>query len=273
MPSFVTMRRHAIAFGLSVLAGCKSSSDGSVPSTSSNGSVLPRPIPHGSGATDLLLRHTVGGGFSGYGFNWTGLPVAALFGDGRVVFATVAGNPTSPQMREARLTAAQIEQLLERADELGLFSGSTMRHDFEDADVSVLTLRAADRCVSHSATPPPVADGQAAFLAQLHRLLTADVAATATPWQYELVAIEYNRITPAAGCAGAPLWPLEAPTDAPVTQRFCRVLARQLATTLVPPDAETDRRVATTASGCVGYVYRPLLPGETGCPDAFSRCP
>jgi hypothetical protein len=272
------MFRHCL--GSIVLIGCTSSDVGQArPDGGSNpgphdASVLPRPIPRATGATDLLVGHTVGGEFSGYGMNWTGLPVVALLGDGRAVFATVVGNPTSRQMKEVRLSPAEVDRILEAADEHGLFAGSTKGSGPADANYSILTLRAADRCVTHQETPPPVEGEHAAFLAQLRQSLSKP---SATAWAYERVAIEYWHITPAIGCADARAWPLEAPPDA-ITQRTCRVLDRQAAAPLAPQnDNEFDQleaRMDQAGSACVFYVYRPLLPNEAGCPlpDPFESC-
>lgn len=246
-------------------------------------SVFPRPIPHGASPTELLVRYTVGGGYSGTGLSWAGLPVLALFGDGRLIFATVTSNPMSNQMREAHVSGTDIEAILEHADALGLFAGSTSQPSAADvakgnfavdADQSEFTLRAGDRCVSHRETPPPVDGAVASLVTDLRELLARDVvAATVGPWRYESVALTYNWAAPTLDCTNAPVWPLQPPpAAAPITATVCNVVDRQAASTLVPGPSDDDRMLAASY-GCIAYEFRPLLPGEAGCSGtSFPGC-
>jgi hypothetical protein len=302
------LRLAAVGFiGLLILPACSSSNiAGSVPSRATKGSaggvpdsgggdgsaqsVFPRPIPHGGNPTDLLVRYTVGGGYSGTGMAWAGLPLIALFGDGRLIFATVTSNAMSDQMQEAHVSGTDIEAILEHADALGLFAGSTSEPSAADiakgnftadADQSELTLRAGDRCVTHRKNPPPLDGAIAAVVADLLALTASDaVAATAEPWRFESVALTYSWTGPYLVCANAPAWPLQPPPAASQNTRVCSVVDRQAASTLAPVPPHDDSMLAAGAGdqidggvGCIAYKFRPLLPGEAGCTDtSFPGC-
>lgn len=80
-------------------------------------------IEHPTGATDIVLRYDVGGGFMMAGWAASQVPTFTLYGDGTVVFrntmqemppavgSVTRGNP----LRIARLSEAQIQDLLEFA--------------------------------------------------------------------------------------------------------------------------------------------------------------
>lgn len=128
--------------------------------TSPTPTVPPTPAPtlaveHATGATDVVLRMSTGGGFVAPGFLLTEVPEFSLYGDGTVVFrnpADVAPAPVpddgvfrSAAFRTARLTEAQIQELLEFAVGPGGLGIARAQYDpccIADAPSTTFTLRA-----------------------------------------------------------------------------------------------------------------------------------
>jgi hypothetical protein len=96
------------------------SSPGATPGTPASPS--PDAIGHPTGATDIVLRLSEGGGFSMPGFSAGETPIFTLYGDGLVVFQGVEPPEWGPDgtivpapMRTARLAPDQVQSLLEFA--------------------------------------------------------------------------------------------------------------------------------------------------------------
>jgi hypothetical protein len=159
-------------------------SDGpsSTPSSSPTGSPeTAGAIVHPVGATDIVLRYDVGGGFVAPGFALSQTPVFTLYGDGRVVFKDLkaapppaAGSATpNPPLHTARLDEHQVQQLLTLA--LGPAGLATADAEYPnphvaDAPTTTFTIDAggAKRAVAIMAlgigTPDaPDASGRAGF--------------------------------------------------------------------------------------------------------------
>jgi hypothetical protein len=111
-------------------------------------------IDHATGATDLLLRFEEGGGFVAPTFAMIQVPYFSLLGDGTVLYRPVSapfpeqkpGEPLRfPPLRVARLTEAQVQQLL--ADALGPAGLAVARARYDnmqvaDAPTAVFTVNA-----------------------------------------------------------------------------------------------------------------------------------
>jgi hypothetical protein len=135
----------APALALVVMAGC-SAGGGALPSAAPSGATTAMPsstpapagtVEHKTGATDIVLRYSEGGGFIMPAFQATQAPFFTLYGDGRVVFrnpmldlppAQGSVAPFNP-MRTARLTEDQIQSLLVRALGDGGLAGARARYD------------------------------------------------------------------------------------------------------------------------------------------------
>ena len=133
-----------------VLVGC----GGLLPSPTTGPSEAPTEAPTTSptthpptGATDVLLRMLSGGGLPWYiGPTYIRPPEFTLYGDGRVIYLVVSGEP--PQLMQARLNEEQVATLLEYAlgegglararaeyDEPGIFDVGTTRFMVNAGDI------------------------------------------------------------------------------------------------------------------------------------------
>jgi hypothetical protein len=131
---------------------------GSAASQSPSQSPTPAPtlaIDHATGATDVVLRMSTGGGFVAPGFLLTEAPEFTLFGDGTVVFRNPADVAPAPvpddgvfrnaPFRRARLTEAQIQELLEFAIGPGALGIARAQYDpccVADAPSTTFSLHA-----------------------------------------------------------------------------------------------------------------------------------
>lgn len=129
-----------------IVAAC--SSGGAVPTQSASPSGIPSaaptstPVPagtveHKTGATDIVLRYSEGGGFIMPAFQATQAPFFTLYGNGTVVFRNPMLEPPAAQgsvapfspMRTATLTEEQIQALLVQALGDGGLAAARARYD------------------------------------------------------------------------------------------------------------------------------------------------
>ena len=142
---------------LLLVAACAGGAGGSA-SPTPTASPTPAPtlaVEHATGATDVVLRMSTGGGFVAPGFLLTQAPEFTLYGDGTVVFrnpADVVPPPVpddgvfrSAVFRTARMTEAQMQELLEFAigpSGLGIARAQYDPCCIADAPSTTFTLRA-----------------------------------------------------------------------------------------------------------------------------------
>jgi hypothetical protein len=126
------------------------------PSPSSGPAITPEPsgVDHPTGATDVVLRMDVGGGFMPIDFAASQAPTFTLFGDGRIVFQPkleVFPQPDSsgitrfPAWRTGQLDGGQIEELLTFAlgpGGLGTARDSYIEGGIADAANTIFTINA-----------------------------------------------------------------------------------------------------------------------------------
>jgi hypothetical protein len=95
------------------------------PSSSSSTTLPPGAITHPTGATDVVLRITTGGGFVPIEFNYTLIPELTLYGDGRVIVTgpvvLIYPGPALPNLQTAVLPDETIQAILAAAKDAGLF--------------------------------------------------------------------------------------------------------------------------------------------------------
>jgi hypothetical protein len=114
--------------GLLALSLAACSATGASPSPAGSPSASPTEagaVEHPTGATEIVLRMKEGGGFVPMGYAATEMPQFTLYGDGSVIYRP-AGMPSVgeaqvlPALRKARMTEAQIGQLVRYALQAGL---------------------------------------------------------------------------------------------------------------------------------------------------------
>jgi hypothetical protein len=119
---------------------------------------LVTPIPHPMGATDLVLRMEVGGGFVPIDFLVSQAPTFNLYGDGTVIYRSPQSPEPSPlaspyatvirmpAFRTGRLTEAELQDLLLFALDTGGLRTAATHYDpgnIADAPSTIFTINAA----------------------------------------------------------------------------------------------------------------------------------
>lgn len=276
---------------LPVLAACGVGSASSSP-PGSTPSPTPAGIAHPTGAGELVLRFDEGGGFVPVEFFAAHVPYFSLYGDGTVVFVRTSaqtgqaadGTSTGQPLRTARLTEAQIQELLSFALADGGLAVARDHYDTQgiaDAPTAVFELHAAGSAKHVSVyalgmdTQP---DADSAVKASLGRLAArlrdfdAGGASGAAPY----VATAYRGVLTEAGAPGVKVrawpWPSIAPTDFRLPQDPNAF--QQLTRTMTPAEAAV-LGVDGFSNGITGglwlrapdgrvfsFVLRPLLPDE-----------
>jgi hypothetical protein len=165
-PRFAPGRRFApwptILALIAVLAGCGGPFGSPSPGSATPGSPSPGgpsgaegdTISHPTGATDLILREEVGGGFVPIGFFATQAPFFSLYGDGTVIYRDETAPLPEPgpdgivrahPFRRARLAEPQVQELLRFALTEGGLAVARERYDaanVADAPTTIFTIRA-----------------------------------------------------------------------------------------------------------------------------------
>jgi hypothetical protein len=246
------------------------------------------------GADDLVLRVDVDGGLVPPGFFLTHLPVFSLYGDGTAVFPgpvdDIYPSPLLPNLLSARLTEAEMQELLAAADVAGLL-GPDASFDVDgiaDAPTTFFTTTvdgSTHRISAYALGIDVGATGESPTAQARTRLSTfrARVADLAAFLGRPLGESAYG----AAGVrifAGAPgeadpaltrqqlAWPLAAdpttgvPTRIPGT-RCLAVSGSDLEAFTTAARTANALTVWTAPSGRYSLSVRPLLPDETGCPS------
>jgi hypothetical protein len=251
-------------------------------------------VEHAKGATDVVLRMSTGGGFVAPGFLLTEVPEFTLYGDGTVVFrnpADVAPAPVpddgvfrSAGFRTARLTEAQIQELLEFAIGPGGLGIARAQYDpccVADAPSTTFTLRAGglDKLVNIGALdfddPQPGPDTlvRKAFKTVADRLRNFDRGGVPSP---AYIPTAYRGIlSDGGGGLAVPIhdWPwtafgpdgFSAPADPNSFPTMTRTLTADEVDALNVKGIEGGAQsiALRTSDGKVFLLaLRPLLPGE-----------
>lgn len=277
---------------LPVLAACGAGSAGSSPPGSTPGPT-PAGIAHPTGTGELVLRFDEGGGFVPVEFFAAHVPYFSLYGDGTVVFVRTSAQPgqapdgtsTGLPLRTARLTEAQIQELLTFALSEGGLAIAADHYDTQgiaDAPTAVFELHAAGdvKRVSVYALGMDTQPGaDSAIKAALGRLATrlhdfdAGGAVASAPY----VAATYRGVlNEAGGVQGGNIrawpWPSIAPTDFGLPQDPNAF--QQLSRPMTPAEAAAlgvdgfsngitgGLRLRAPDGRVFSFVLRPLLPDE-----------
>jgi hypothetical protein len=110
-----------------------------------------------TGADDVVVSITNEGGFVPTGFAFANTPIVMVTGDGRVLSAgpmiAIFPGPLLPNVQQRSISPAGVQQLLARADELGLLADvSYERNDMiADAGTTIVTLTVDGTTYRHEA--------------------------------------------------------------------------------------------------------------------------
>jgi hypothetical protein len=259
-------------------------------------------IAHPTAAEEVVLRIEYVGGFTLPEARLTQLPLAALYGDGRLVtegpVIAIYPPPALPNLRQIRLTEEGIQAVLAAADPAGLI-GRSRRYDnplIADAPYTVMTVRAGGKTTvvavyALGSDNPEWADEQRAAVQAIQQFAGSFIDVTS--WlpesaigsgdedfpieRLQVLAQPYETSGVVADPAQPPVdWPIDTPLSSfepmgslpgsPATLS-CAVLSGA--------DAEAVAAVALGANTLTPWVseeqewllmLRPLLPDETGCP-------
>jgi hypothetical protein len=259
-------------------------------STAANGAVA-----HPTGATDVVLQISTGGGFVAPATNLRQLPSFTLYGDGTVItpaaVAEIFPGPAIAPLTVSHLDEAQVQVLLKAAKDAGLLVGGPI--DFGDmgsvgiADAPTTTVRiAADgttvRLDAYALSMDPAGGGQMpAGQVKARAALATFVAgakegADAKPYTPAGVAVYVGAFQGEAQAGAAPVvWPLSSDLATAGSKTAdgldlrCLAVTGDDAATLLAALAKANEQTQWTAradtNATFAIVARPLLPGETGC--------
>jgi len=257
-------------------------------------SPTPEGITHATGSTDIVLRFDEAGGFVPVEFFAAHVPYFTLYGDGRVVFVSMAaaselapsGVSTGPAIRTARMSEDQIQSLLGfalREGGLAIARTDYPNPTVADAATAVFEINAAgdSKTVSVVALglggdPGPDTAVLAALVRLGDRLRDFDQGGTLAsdpyvPTAYRGVLVETGG---AQGLEVRP-WPwttltssdFVVPADPDGPQHRMHVLTPDEASLVDVPGFERGVTGGLFYRGSDGMVYsfvlRPLLPDET----------
>jgi hypothetical protein len=242
-------------------------------------------IRHPSGATDVVLRVTVDGGFVPVQTSLATLPTFTLYGDGRVVVPgaqiQISPPPALVPLAVRRLPERQVQALLRRATQSGLLAhrpidyGDMGSIGVSDMPTTTVELHAAGRALERAAyalqvTPSGgrLSHAQARARLLLARFIAGLPARPGSSYVPHGYAVFVARAQVATGVARS--WPLpsdlaNAGVPAASGVRCVTVDGRdadRLRTALRRANAQSQ-----WSSGGRRYtlIIRPLLPDERGC--------
>lgn len=284
------------------LAACSvaGGSTSSAPPASAN----PAGITHPTGPDDLVIRLRYVGGFAPPSAHMLSLPVISIYGDGTVLVPgavpAIYPGPALAPLQRATITPAGMQVLLEAAREAGLL-GPDAHYDLGgimdassseftvNADGSVHTISAyalfesGGRDPQNPGADPAVMEARARLLTfqnqlgNLEALLGPEVG-DATPYvpaALQLLVTDGAPVDEQALGQEPIAWPLDVPLaefgetmPSLIMGERCGVVSDSDAEKLIPLAQQANTLTPwTDGDGVFGIAFRPLLPGETGCPE------
>jgi hypothetical protein len=248
-----------------------------------------------TGADQLVLQVTTGGGNVPIAVQLTHTPWFALYGDGRVVVkgpvVAISPAPLLPNLRQMHVTQAEVQKIVGEADRAGLL-GPDARFDavdIYDASTTVFTtivdgkthtirayaldydVEVKDRVVTEARQKlsgfERQISGLAAFLGREVSDADAYDAAVMRVFTSPIGSSDPDILT-----RQVVAWPLNSD---PGTAGEAASVQNVRCLALTGPDLETFLTVARTANSLTTWTYgagrysvyvRPLYPDESGCP-------
>lgn len=240
-----------------------------------------------TGADDVVVSITNEGGFVPVGFAFANTPLALVTGDGRAlstgpVIAIFPG-PLLPNVQQRSISPAGVQQLLARADELGLLADVTYENNdmIADAGTTVVTITVGGRTYRHEAYAlgldtetdrdrEALADFVAAATDLPATVGAAELGAEEpfTSEQFLIQALPVDR-TALAGDGAEPRfvpWPADAPVRLADAESCAAVPAAEFGPLFIDADSMTFFTDADPVDGTeVTYSVTPVpqLPGRS----------
>jgi hypothetical protein len=256
-------------------------------------------IAYPTGANQVILRISQGGGFTPINFNLTNIPMVSLFGDG--LFVTpgaqieIYPGPALPAIAQERLSVAAIESLLQAALDAGLDTD----RDYTDlgrvgiADASTTTFILTVEGKTHITNvyalgelgAKPDGMSQDEYRAR-QQLLSFQAKASDLSWlpegstsdagsfQPAVVRVFVSDYQPDQSLTEPPIgWPLTPglasfgePISGGLQGMRCGAVDGADAQTLLTLAEEANQLTPWTSDGArYATLFRPLLPDESGC--------
>jgi len=288
------MRRLLSLLVLSVLlAGCNAAGSSGNPSGSAGQSAASK-YAVATGSSSLILRVSSGGGFVAPGSLLTSLPEFALYGDGRVIVPgavdAIYPAPLLPNLRQFKLTPAEIQRLLAAADADGLLgpdvdypqanvmdAGTTTFTTVVDGKTHTISANALTEAGSGSDSPDAAARTKLLdFQSKIQDLggFLGRTLGNGDAYQPTAIRVYVGpepANDPAVTSPKTVAWPLAVD---PLTggkptgfegESCVLVSGSDTAKFLAAAETATSSSTWTASSGRFGVSVRPLYPNESGC--------
>jgi hypothetical protein len=287
-----------------LVVGCVGAGAGGSPLVSTDPSGAPSTAPTTTaryavetGADKLVLRLSVDGGFAGFDYLLTKLPIVALYGDGRVIIQgptiTTYPSPLPSNLRQIHVSPAEIQQILAAADAAGLLGPDTRYDATNVSDAGTTTFRTIENGKPHIIGAYALREGgaadDAAVMAARAKLIdfsnkitdlskflgrTLSDAEAYSPTQMRIFVNPLPADDPNFPNRHVITWPLAVdPRSGEETTRpgvTCLVVGGENLAAFLK--AATDANGLTTVwsapSGLFSVSVRPLYPDESGCMGA-----
>jgi hypothetical protein len=256
----------------------------------------PRNYVAATGATDLIMQLTEGGGMVPQTFHLTNTPTFALYGDGRLVLLAPDDHkysystPLLPNLREVRVTPEEMQKILGAADDAGLLGADASYDqasvtDLGDSDFTTTVAGITHRVSAYALYPQFTTADMAANVARARLIafretidkvanLSAFLGRTMSdkPYGPTSMRVYVGPVGPYGNAvAQGVAWPLALD---PVTLDLTSSDPQLGCVTLTGAEVATFIAAAGTASKvsiwtAFGHSYsvlaRPLFPEESGC--------
>jgi hypothetical protein len=289
----------ATALLIAIVAACTTSGASNSPSTSiGDSSPSSRANGHYTVTSDAkapILKVTNSGGLTPPGYQLTAVPIFALYGDGRVIVRGAVDamypGPLLPNLRELRVTADDIQEILTAADAAGLLGPDASYEQPGIADAETVVFRTTADGATHVVDAYALSEGvgdQAgrdeaaqtklrdfeAHILNLTGLLGRAITDTAyRPSSVRVFAQDASATTQSGLTPQELAWPIAqdpATAGQPSIVAGVRCIAidrEDLASFMEAAKTARSNTVWTAHSGRYSVTVRPLYPDESGCPS------
>lgn len=242
-----------------------------------NGALRSRP----TGAGEVVVQVMVAGGFVPVDVAVSAVPTVTVLGDGTVITGApviaIYPGPAIAPLQSVRVPAETVDDLVQRAADLGLLAGpldfgQPPVADAPDTTVTITVDGARHRHVANALGMEDRAGfGVSDRAAANRRALRSFVDATSalppgtTPWQPPAIAVHaLGDYVPEPNLSQPPRdWPLEAPPSA------CTLVDGDDVEVLLDALSQANSRTPWMVEGrALSLAFRPVVPGQPGCPRA-----
>lgn len=254
-------------------------------------------IAYPTGADQLVLRVSTGGGFVPIELNLSQIPEFNLYGDGTVVTTgpqiEIYPPPALPNLLQRKLTPEGVQGVLAAARDADLFADNDyVATNIMDAPGTTVTVNADDATFSTYVYPAGIEDPEGEFAAERTKVagFTQELGDLESWLPAGSVGPEEPYATSAMGVYAMPYrasgdpelkqqpvdWPLAQPirsfrpTD--TEDVMCSVIEGSDLEQLLAAAVSTNTETPWVSAGAqYRLIFRPLLPGESGYDPAASE--